>query len=158
MSCCRRDRRLPRSRFRPGTEPRQAAVRLQRGAAALAAALVLAASLAAGGEPRTTNDAVYTKQQAKAGERLYREHCLQCHDQRYFRPVLAAWEGEPLGLLYQVMSASMPESNPGALPRSEYADILAYILSLSRYPAGDAALDYRNGALDEILIAPVTKD
>lgn len=35
---------------------------------------------------RTTNDAVYAEEQAANGERLYRQHCLQCHDKRYFRP------------------------------------------------------------------------
>ena len=46
----------------------------------------------------------------------------------------------------------MPQSNPGALRDNEYIDILAYILSLSRYPAGDADLDYKDGALNEIVI------
>jgi hypothetical protein len=32
-------------------------------------------------------------------------------------------------------------------------DILAYILSLSRYAPGDAELDYQNDALDEITVA-----
>ena len=51
------------------------------------------------------------------------------------------------------MSASMPESNPGSLPDAQYLDILAYILSLSRYPAGDAALHNDGDALGEITIA-----
>jgi hypothetical protein len=51
------------------------------------------------------------------------------------------------------MSASMPESNPGALPLDDYVDILAYILSLNRYAAGDGALSNENGALNEITIA-----
>src|SRR5690606_22844899 len=104
-------------------------------------------------DPRTINDGIYTEEQAEAGEELYAEHCLTCHDKKYFRPVLKAWEGQPLGVLYTVMSASMPETNPGALPRKDYVDILAYILSLSRYPSGDAELDYKDGALDEIAIS-----
>ena len=32
-------------------------------------------------------------------------------------------------------------------------DILAYILSLGRYPAGDTELDYKDSALNEIIIA-----
>lgn len=112
--------------------------------------------LAAGGanaDPRTINDAIYTDEQAEVGEKLYAEHCLACHDKKYFRPVLKAWEGQPLGLLYTVMSASMPESNPGALPRKDYVDILAYILSLNRYPAGESELDYKDGTLDGIVIS-----
>jgi mono/diheme cytochrome c family protein len=118
-----------------------------------AAFLLLAAYAYASAGPRTINDAVYTKAQAEAGERLYAEHCLTCHDKKYFRPVLKAWEGQPLAVLYTVMSVSMPESNPGALPRKDYVDILAYILSLNRYPAGESELDYKDGILDDIVIS-----
>jgi mono/diheme cytochrome c family protein len=124
-------------------------IRLPAVLAGLVAALAAAASHA---DPRTINDGIYTEEQAEAGEELYAEHCLTCHDKKYFRPVLKAREGQPLGVLYTVMSASMPESNPGALPRKDYVDILAYILSLSRYPAGEAELDYKDGILDEIVI------
>jgi hypothetical protein len=51
------------------------------------------------------------------------------------------------------MSTSMPESNPGFLSEKEYVDILAYILSLSRYVAGDTELDDQDGALDELTVA-----
>ena len=53
-----------------------------------------------------------------------------------------------------VMATSMPESNPGFLSEKEYVDILAYILSLSRYTKGDTALDYRDGALDKLIVEP----
>jgi len=104
-------------------------------------------------EPRTLNDAVYTKAQAKVGEQLYKNNCLTCHDKKYFRPVLKRWDGQSLSTFYTVMAASMPESNPGSLPDAEYIDILAYIISLSRYPAGDNDLDYQNDALASITIA-----
>lgn len=117
------------------------------------AALAFLAATASYADPRTINDGIYTDDQAESGEKLYAEHCLTCHDKKYFRPVLKAWEGQPLSVLYTVMSASMPESNPGALPRKDYVDILAYILSLSRYPAGESELDYKDGILDEIVIS-----
>jgi mono/diheme cytochrome c family protein len=118
----------------------------------LAVCLLLAGIGVTDAEPRTINDGVYTDQQARAGEKLYEQHCLTCHDKKYFRPVLKVWDGQPLGILYTIMSASMPESNPGALPRDEYVDILAYILSLNRYPSGDTELDYADGRLDDITI------
>ena len=126
---------------------------LLRPAVAFLAALGAFAAGHSHADPRTVNDGIYTEEQAEAGEELYAEHCLTCHDKKYFRPVLKAWEGQPLGVLYTVMSASMPETNPGALPRKDYVDILAYILSLSRYPAGDAELDYKDGVLNEIVIS-----
>ena len=109
--------------------------------------------VAASADPRTVNDGVYTKAQAKVGEKLYADHCLLCHDKKYFRPILKRWEGQSLSILFTVMSTSMPENNPGFLTEKENVDMLAYILSLSRYAPGDAELDYQNGALDEIIVA-----
>ncbi len=114
--------------------------------------LGLSLALIAGAEPSTINDKIYTKDQAKIGARLYKDNCIACHDKKYFRPVFKAWDGQPLSVLFAVMSASMPETNPGSLPEQDYVDILAYILSLNRYPAGEAVLQHENGALDEITI------
>ena len=113
--------------------------------------LCLAASASA--DPQTINDSIYSKNQAKIGKQLYQDNCIACHDKKYFRPVLKAWDGQPLSVLFMVMSASMPEGNPGSLPEKDYVDILAYILSLSRYPAGENRLDHTNNGLDEITIA-----
>jgi len=112
----------------------------------------LIAWIAATAEPRTVNDGVYTEEQADVGEALYKEHCLLCHDKKYFRPVLERSAGQPLGIMFTVMSTSMPENNPGFLSQKESVDILAYILSLSRYAPGDTDLDYRDGALNEVIV------
>lgn len=124
---------------------------LLRFALPLLAVLYVAAAVAG---TRTIADGVYTAAQAESGEQLYAEHCLICHDKKYFRPVLKRWDGQPLSMLYMIMSSSMPESNPASLREEEYVDILAYILSLSRYPEGDTALDNRDGALERITVAP----
>ncbi len=116
-------------------------------------AIALGVSFGAAADPRTVNDAVYTKAQAEAGEQLYKDSCLTCHDKKYFRPVLKRWAGQPLGLFYTVMAASMPETNPGSLRDEEYVAVLAYILSLSRYPAGDTELEHGDEALNAIMIA-----
>ena len=108
----------------------------------------------AAADPRTVNDGVFTREQAKVGEKLYAQHCLLCHDKKYYRQVLKGFEGQPLDILFTVMSTSMPETNPGFLTEKENVDILAYALSLSRYAPGDAELDYQDGALSEITVAP----
>ena len=115
---------------------------------------MLAVCCTAAADPRTLNDGVYSREQAKVGEALYAQHCLLCHDKKYFRPILKRFEGQPIGIMYTVMATSMPENNPGFLTEKEYVDILAYILSLSRYARGDAELDYRDGALNELIVAP----
>jgi cytochrome c len=120
--------------------------------AILFALMCISGSGVASADPRTVNDGVFTKDQSKIGEGLYKEHCLLCHDKKYFRPILKRWEGQTIGVLFTVMSTSMPESNPGFLSEKEYVDILAYILSLSRYAAGDATLDYKDGSLDDLTV------
>ncbi len=117
----------------------------------LTLSLIVCANASA--DPRTINDVIYSRAQADAGEKLYQDHCLICHDKRYFRPVFKAWDGRSLDALFALMRASMPENNPGMLLDKEYVDILAYILSLGRYPAGDTELDDEDGALKEITIA-----
>jgi mono/diheme cytochrome c family protein len=117
----------------------------------IAAGLLIGA--AASADPSTVNDGVYSKAQAAIGEKLYTDNCLLCHDKKYFRPVLKRWEGQSLTILFTVMSTSMPESNPGFMTEKEYVDILAYILSLSRYAPGESELDYKDGALDDITVA-----
>jgi len=99
-------------------------------------------------------DGVYTDEQADRGKEIYDEHCLICHDKKYFRPVLKRWEGQSIGMMYLIMSTSMPESNPASLSQDEYTDILAYILSLSRYPTGDSELQHEDGALESIKVEP----
>lgn len=115
----------------------------RRGLAGLA--LVALAGTAHGGGGLTTLAGVYSKAQAKSGEALYEQHCLVCHDRKYFRPVLSRWNGQAASVLFDVMAGSMPESNPGGLLDDEYLDILAYIFSRSRYPAGESPL-----ALDDL--------
>ncbi len=120
----------------------------------LTTSILLISAVSGSADPRSVNDGVFTRDQAKVGEALYKEHCLLCHDKKYFRPVLKRWEGQPINVLYTVMSTSMPESNPGYLSEKEYVDILAYILSLSRYAPGDTELDYQGGALNELTVEP----
>ena len=115
-----------------------------------AAVALLFTALHGQADPRTTQDGVYSKDQAKLGGKIYKEQCQVCHDKKYFRPVLKRWSGQSAAILYDVMSGSMPESNPGGLLPKEYVDLMAYIFSQSRYPAGEAALD--TAALAEITI------
>ena len=94
------------------------------GPALLGLCLVLLPPAALAGDSLSTEDGVYTKAQAKNGKELYEVHCGTCHDNKYFRPVLKRWNGQSLSIFYDVMSMSMPESNPGSLLDAQYLDIL----------------------------------
>jgi mono/diheme cytochrome c family protein len=96
---------------------------------------------------------VFSNAQAEAGAALYKQHCIICHDKKYFRPVLKKLAGQSLDLLFDTMATTMPESNPGVLYDSEYVELIAYILKLSRAPAGEAPLGGDQHSLDAIIIA-----
>jgi mono/diheme cytochrome c family protein len=104
------------------------------------ALLLASVFVGAGATSETLSDGVYALDQINTGEALYKKHCISCHDKKYFGPVLKNWSGQPLNNLFLTMATTMPESNPGMLYDEEYADILAYVLSLNRFPAGDSEL------------------
>ena len=102
----------------------------------------------------TLGDGVYSDKQLESGERLYKQHCLACHDKKYFGPVFKAWQGQTLDVLFLTMATTMPEANPGMLYDEEYADVLAYILALNRYPSGTGPLTGDTSRLAAVRIAP----
>jgi mono/diheme cytochrome c family protein len=104
--------------------------------ACLCALLQAPASLA----ERSLDDAVYSRDQARIGKKLYAEHCIACHDRGYFREVLRTRQGETLRPIFEVMVVEMPQNAPGSLSDDEYVAIIAYMLSQSRYAVGDRPL------------------
>jgi mono/diheme cytochrome c family protein len=103
-------------------------------------------------DAKTLADAIYTRDQARSGKALFRRHCRACHGPEYFRPVFQAWEGQRLDEFVDVMSATMPQSNPGSLPLPDYVQILAYILDENDFPDGEEPLDDWGRGLDAIVI------
>lgn len=109
---------------------------------------------------KTTWDKVYTAEQASRGEKLYAEHCASCHGDALggveMAPPLAGdvfngnWEGVSLNDLFERMRTSMPQDKPGSLSRAQNADILAHMLKVGNFPAGDVPLDGQAGSLMQI--------
>jgi mono/diheme cytochrome c family protein len=100
--------------------------------------------------PRTVWDGVYTEEQAKRGEGFYRQSCAQCHGEALLGREMATpltgpvfnsnWSGVMLGDLAERIRLTMPQTSPGSLSRQQNADIVAYILSVGRFPAGKTEL------------------
>ncbi|MEL7043641.1 MAG: cytochrome c [Pseudomonadota bacterium] len=122
------------------------------GARWTASASALTLLLAAPGSlaERTIEDAVFSKSQARAGKKLYDQHCIACHERGYFREVLRTRRGETLDPLFEVMVTEMPQNDPGSLTDQEYVDVIAYMLSQSRYAVGEEPL--KANELSEISI------
>jgi mono/diheme cytochrome c family protein len=97
---------------------------------------------------RSVWDGVYTKEQATRGA-LSSGLCTQCHGDSFqgdpAPPLtgpdfLAKWDGRTVGDLFELIRQTMPDDDPGALTREQYADLLAYIFSLNKFPAGTTEL------------------
>jgi mono/diheme cytochrome c family protein len=99
---------------------------------------------------RSVWDGVYTEEQAKRGEALYEKQCSACHGDklagRESAPPLTGgaflsnWNGLTLGDLFERIRRTMPQTSPGKLTRQQNADILAYVLSFNKFPAGKTEL------------------
>ena len=111
-------------------------------------------------ESRSVWDGVYTEDQAKRGETIYQKECAACHGAMLTGgesappltggPVLANWNGLTMGDLFDRIRKTMPQTNPGRLTRQQDADILAFMLSVNKFPAGKTELYRQSEMLKEI--------
>ena len=99
---------------------------------------------------RSVWDGVYTEDQAKRGEASYKIGCSSCHGETMKgageSPALAGmkfmsnWSGLPLSDLYERIRRTMPQDNPARITRQQKVEILAYILSMNKFPSGNTDL------------------
>ena len=123
------------------------------GLGAWALALIFASSLSAQ-EKKSVKAGVYTAAQADRGVTLFKSKCASCHAPNRFTDDLfyTSFAGKPLWEMFDVISDSMPEDNPGSLNKEEYADVIAYLLKLNNFPAGDTDLPIDKDALSLIMM------
>jgi S-disulfanyl-L-cysteine oxidoreductase SoxD len=122
--------------------------------------VVSAAYAVVGAQAKSVNDGVYTAEQAKRGEGLYKEQCSACHGDNLEgsgpmpplagKDFLANWTGKTLGELFEKTQTTMPATAPGTLTPEQAADIVSYMLSKDNYPTGAAALEGKVAVLQEI--------
>ena len=110
--------------------------------------------------PASVRDGVYSAEQARKGEALYRQECASCHGEKLegrgqAPPLTGAdfimdWNGMTVGDLFEKMQTSMPADQPGHLSREQNATLLAFILSANQFPAGAAELSTDGERLQQI--------
>ena len=116
--------------------------------------LGLASVHGAQGATKSVKSGVYTAEQADRGQTLYRSKCASCHAPNRFTDdfFYTSFAGKPLWEMFDVISDSMPEDNPGSLKKEEYADVIAYLLKLNNFPTGATDLPTDKDALSAILM------
>jgi len=123
-------------------------------AAALAAYSIGVVTIAAQSTTRTTNDGVYTVEQAARGKTAFDSKCSGCHEPSRFTgdSFFESFNEKPMKEIWDIASGTMPEDNPGSLKQQEYADILAYFLSLNGFKTGDSELQPNASAMAAIKV------
>ncbi|MBX3705371.1 MAG: PQQ-binding-like beta-propeller repeat protein [Pseudomonadales bacterium] len=110
----------------------------------------------------STREGVYTAEQAQAGATLYVNSCIECHGATLrgseAGPALTGaafwdkWEGQALGVLYQLTASTMPVNDPDGFSAEEYAAVVAFMLQQNGLPAGSTALVASAAALTPITL------
>ena len=122
----------------------------------------LTAAAKAPATAKTTNDGVYTADQAKQGNVVYSTDCSNCHMDDLSgsgqAPPLAGdifmanWEGRTVGDLFDTTRNTMPMNQPDSLTAKQYVEIVAYVLQANGFPAGKEELKSDSQALKSIII------
>jgi mono/diheme cytochrome c family protein len=99
-----------------------------------ALAAVFTLTLAGAVEPpmavTTAAVAVRSDSQVELGRRWFAASCETCHalDEISSDDFKAKWSGRTAFDLFDQISRTMPEAEPGTLPRRAYVDIVAYLM------------------------------
>lgn len=122
--------------------------------------IVFAAGVLVAQTTRSVWDGVYTTAQAERGAALYANNCASCHGSTLgggeSAPPLTGgefssnWNGLTLGDLFERIRTTMPADRPGRLTREQDADVVAYMLSVSEFPAGNVELARQTEVLKQI--------
>jgi mono/diheme cytochrome c family protein len=121
-----------------------------------------ALATAAGAVAATVWDGVYTEAQASRGQALFQSQCAPCHGEPAkgtpLGPALSGedflltYEGKTASDLYDKILKTMPSDDPGKLQPAQAADLMTYIFSANRWPAGQKELGTDPAELKQIQI------
>mgnify|MGYP004454665425 CR=1 FL=1 len=105
-------------------------------------------------QPKTIADGVYTEEQAAAGQPIFEERCSACHNADFYKTALSNRNNQPLVFLFEEILGTMPMDMPGSLMDEDYQNVLAHILQITGFPAGEEPLDYYGGSMETVVIIP----
>jgi hypothetical protein len=111
----------------------------------------------AASSPAPLSRGAYTTAQAARGERAYRTSCNSCHAPSAYtgESFTQLWVGRTAYDLVSLLRRTMPNDDPGGLPKQQYVDIVAYLFRLNGYPPGVRALSSEDAVLRRVRIDPL---
>jgi mono/diheme cytochrome c family protein len=126
----------------------------------------LTISARAAAAAKTTNDGIFTADQAKRGQGVYSQNCSNCHMDDLSgsgqAPPLAGdvfmanWDGRSVGDLLDTTRNTMPMNQPDSLGAQQYVDLVTYMLQANGFPTGKDELKNDPDALKTIIISKKT--
>jgi mono/diheme cytochrome c family protein len=128
------------------------------------AALAGAYSTVQAQQAKSVLDGIYTEAQAMRGDKVYAENCATCHGPKLAGtdtagPSLSGpdftngWKDMTAGALLSKINTDMPSNAPGTLTPEQYADVMSFVLSVNKYPAGQTELPTDANALKAVKMA-----
>ena len=125
-------------------------------------AMVLTSTVVRSQEPsgKSVWQGVYSAAQSERGAAVYKQSCGTCHGETLAGdigptltgPFWSIWEGRSAGDLLKTIRTTMPADAPESLKAQEYADVVAYLFSVNKFPAGEKELPADAAALEAIKI------
>lgn len=97
---------------------------------------------------------VYTDVQADRGEAVFKKSCLECHVASDYQgdAFKSKFVGGTVFDMFEEIRTSMPQSDPGSLPKQQYADLLAYLFKLNGLPTGKDEIGIEADGLKKIKV------
>jgi mono/diheme cytochrome c family protein len=117
-------------------------------------------------QARTLESGAYSRAQQKRGAAIYNRECSTCHGETLEggegSPPLAgsafraSYGGRTVAVLFDKIRTTMPAppEQPGKLTPEQNADVVAHILSINGFPAGDRELSTDLEELKRLVIPP----
>jgi cytochrome c5 len=113
----------------------------------------------------SAGEGLYTAAQAARGEKTYQQFCSACHGARLQGAPAAPLTGEALRArwedgkhtlddLYYIIRSLMPNNAPGSLSKAQYVEVIAFILQVNHYPAGEHDLVPQAAAMKAVTLEP----
>src|SRR6267378_2172416 len=113
--------------------------------------LLLHATVHAQPPTKSIWDGVYSEEQGTRGKALYAQECASCHGSELAGgEFMAGWDGLTIGDLFERVRISMPQNAPGSLSGQQIADVLSFVFSSNKFPAGTSDLPKEAGILKQI--------
>jgi S-disulfanyl-L-cysteine oxidoreductase SoxD len=105
----------------------------------------------------------FSEAQAARGQALFDEHCPACHGAQLQGAAAVALTGPTFQAhwadgqhtvddLFYIVRTQMPYTEPGKLSRQQYIDIIAYVLKVNSFPAGDRELPATPSHLKKLVL------